>query len=357
MATNRYNPESYTHPGAVLREKLEEIGMGKKEFALRTGKPEKTIHDILNQESSITPDMAVQFENVLKIPAKFWLNYQTNYNEAKARIEKNVILNENLNWHLNFPYNDMANRGWVPKTRVALEKVENLLQYFGFSHPKAWERYYFECELKSSFRISLKHIKEPYAVSAWLRHGEIEAEKIEIQEYNERVFKEELISIKSLVVSQPNDSFQQLRTFCAEAGVKIIYTPCLPKAPISGCTRWINDFPVIQLSGRYKKNDIFWFTFFHEAGHVLSHEKKEVFIEGFVENEIKEKEADEFASNILLSQKQENEIVNALPLNDDSLVNFAQKFNTHPAIIIGRLQHLYHRFTFGNDYRVDINFQ
>ena len=78
---NQYFPQSVPHPGETLVEKLEEMGMGPKEFALRTGKPEKTITAILNGGSSITPDMAVQFENVTKIPAHFWMNHQRGYDE------------------------------------------------------------------------------------------------------------------------------------------------------------------------------------------------------------------------------------------------------------------------------------
>ncbi len=59
--------------------------MGPKEFALRTGKPEKTITAILKGDSSITPAMAVQFENVTKIPAHFWINHQRGYDEYIAR--------------------------------------------------------------------------------------------------------------------------------------------------------------------------------------------------------------------------------------------------------------------------------
>ena len=71
---NEYIPQSYSHPGETLAEKLDELGMGTKEFSIRTGKPEKTIIAVMKGESSITPDMAVQFENVLRIPANFWLN-------------------------------------------------------------------------------------------------------------------------------------------------------------------------------------------------------------------------------------------------------------------------------------------
>ena len=70
---NQYNPQSATHPGETLREKLEELEIKPKEFALRTGKPEKTITAVLKGESSITPDMSILFEKVLKIPAGFCL--------------------------------------------------------------------------------------------------------------------------------------------------------------------------------------------------------------------------------------------------------------------------------------------
>ena len=62
------------HPGVTLEEKLEEMGMSIKEFAIRTSKPEKTIIAVIRGRSSITTEMAVSFENVTKIPASFWSN-------------------------------------------------------------------------------------------------------------------------------------------------------------------------------------------------------------------------------------------------------------------------------------------
>lgn len=76
---NQYFPQSVAHAGQTLEEKLEELNMGPKEFAVRTGKPEKTITAILKGESAITPDMAVLFEDILKIPARFWLNAQRTF--------------------------------------------------------------------------------------------------------------------------------------------------------------------------------------------------------------------------------------------------------------------------------------
>ncbi|MDD2243888.1 MAG: helix-turn-helix domain-containing protein [Dysgonamonadaceae bacterium] len=82
---NQYISSIVFHPAVTLREKLEEMGMSIKEFALRTGKPEKIILAVLNEESTITQEMAVLFEKVTKISASFWINKQARYNEYVAR--------------------------------------------------------------------------------------------------------------------------------------------------------------------------------------------------------------------------------------------------------------------------------
>ena len=122
----------------------------------------------------------------------------------------------------------------------------------------------------------------------------------------------------------------------------MVHTPCINKAPINGSTRWINDTPLIQLTGRYKRYDNFWFTFFHEAGHILLHGKKDIFLENIDYSERdkqKEKEADNFAIKWTLSKEEQAEILQRFRITIEDVIEFAEKFNTHPSIIIGRLQH------------------
>ncbi len=341
MNKSEYIPESFTHPGITLKDKLMELGMGAKEFALRTGKPEKTISAILNGDSSITADMAVKFENVLKIPARFWMGYQQKYNEliAKKKFKQEII--DSMDWANLFPYKEMAKLGWVESSQKSEEKAERLLKFFGFSSHKAWKNYYFEQKLKVAFRISLKHTKESPAISAWLRQGEILAAQIKAPEYNQKKFKSALKEIKQVAAEHPDDFSIRLRNICINSGVKVVFTPCLPKAPVSSCTRWLNNAPLIQLSARYKSNDIFWFTFFHEAAHIILHGKKDIFLESnkyWYNDKIKEQEADEFASNLLLTKEAENEIVSSMQKNKFNAEYFAREFQIHPAVIIGRLQ-------------------
>lgn len=362
MATqNQYFPQSRPHPGETLTEKLEEMKMGPKEFALRSGKPEKTIIAILKGESSITPDMAVQFENVTKITANFWMNHQRSYDEFVARQKRQTVIQQAISWAKQFPLADLIKKGWLPQVTTIEEKTMEMLAFFSFSNHTAWEDYYFNQQLKVAFRISLAHIKEPFAISAWLRKGELQAAELQVGEYSEKKFKEALPKLKAIMANHPEDFFHQLQSICSEAGVKVVHTPCINKAPISGSTRWLNDTPFIQLTGRYNRNDIFWFTFFHEAGHIILHGKKDIFLENleYSDKDLeKEKEADSFAIKWTFSDEEEAEIVESLPLKNQDIKKFAKKFKTHPAIIIGRLQRkkLIH-YSLGKEYFEQVNFE
>ena len=85
--------------------------------------------------------------------------------------------------------------------------------------------------------------------------------------------------MRQLMVKQPANFFPKLQELCLQAGVVSLFTPKLPKVPLSGSTRWLNDTPLIQLTARYKRNDNFWFTFFHKLGHIILHGKKYISLE------------------------------------------------------------------------------
>jgi HTH-type transcriptional regulator / antitoxin HigA len=107
---------------------------------------------------------------------------------------------------------------------------------------------------------------------------------LNLQKYDKQKFNNILQDIKRLSFDQPSDFATRLQEICASCGVAVVYTRNLPKASISGATRWQNNKPIIQLSGRYKTNDHFWFTFYHEAGHILLHGKKDFFLEDVEES-------------------------------------------------------------------------
>ncbi|HNF86668.1 MAG TPA: HigA family addiction module antitoxin, partial [bacterium] len=335
IRANEYFPQSVTHAGADLDEKLKELGMGVKEFAIRTDKPEKTIIAVIKGDSAITPDMAVQFEQVLKIPAHFWLNRQRQYDESIARSKQKEMIQEAEDWASSFPLKEMLKLKWIRSFSSKSEAVTALFEFFGISSPAAWESLYLRSELKVQFRISLAHTKEHHALSAWLRRGERQAGELDVPDYSEKNFKQALPEIKTVMAKHPKDFFTKLQSLCKEAGVKVVHTPCLPKTPISGATRWLNDTPLIQMSGRYKRNDSFWFTFFHEAGHILLHGKKDIFLENVQygdRDDEKEEEANFFSQKWVFSESEKTNVLSYADktgrLTHADVIEFAKEFNT-----------------------------
>ena len=338
---NRYFPQSVPPPGATLAEKLDEMNMGPKEFAIKTGKPEKTISEVLSGSSRITAEMGVLFQRVTGIPAHFWANAQAQYDEYLERRKMESQKTEAKAWLKSFPLKALQSLGWIEKKNNWSEDLEVLLSFFGVGSIKAWHKYYFEAQLKVEFRISLTHSKAPEAISAWLRKGELQAREIVTVKYEEQKFRNALSKLKPIVAEAPKDFFISLQNICLAAGVKVVYTPSLPSAPISGSTRWLNDNPLIQLTGRYKTYDSFWFTFFHEAGHIILHGKKDIFLENVDYDGAstqKEQEANSFAEKLLLSKEEEDCILNLNSYDPANIISLAKKFETHTSIIVGRLR-------------------
>lgn len=343
----KFEPDYITHPGETLKEKLEEIGMSQKEFAVRVGKPVKTISEIVNGKSAVVPETAVRFEKVLGIPASYWLLHQSNYDEFLARQKRKKEIEENVVWVNKFPYPEMAKQGLVKPTRKAIEKTEELFRFFNISSYRSWEDIYIEKRLPLSFRKSLKGNKDRHAISVLLRISEIEADRTgSLSAYDEKKFKDSLPKLKSIVVSKQNGYLTSVVKICAEAGVKLIFVPYLKKTNIFGVVRWIDGWPVVLMTDRNKRSDIFWFSLFHEFGHIILHgNKKSVFLDSdttSVDDEY-EKQADEFASSILLKKSDYEEIINRINLEDDQAIvisrlrTYVIEFDTHLDIILGRL--------------------
>lgn len=333
--------ELLSPPGDTLAETLNALSMNQADLALRMNRPTKTINEIVNGKAAITPETAIQLERVVKIPASFWLNRETNYRRELAEVaeaEKLFGLQEWLNY---FPLREMKDLGWIQFDQSVVSRMEAILTFLSISGTEGFDGVYEPKLQHTNFRTDNHGLANKYAIAAWLRKGELQAAEIKAKPYSIPVFKECLQKIKELAAIQPDDFFIRMSGLCGEAGVKVLHTPCLPGATLHGSTHWEKNTPVIQLSNRYKRNDIFWFTFFHEAGHILRHGKKATFIEGIDcadESKTKEMEADEVAMEYTLSREHEAEIRRHQPFLSVSAINgLAAKYNTHPACIMGRL--------------------
>jgi len=340
---NEYVPESVTPPGATIQDILDEQGMTQVELAERMGRAKEFINRLIHGKDTLSQDVALELERVLGVPARFWNQREHQYREAEARQRERSCLKEFVDWMKEtIPVRDMTNKGWLPACDDEVDQVDAVLDYFGVASPDEWESIWMNPETKAAFRKTLAFASEPGAVAAWLRYGEREAHKRDGASYDKQSFKEALEDIRGLTTESPDTFEPAMIELCQHVGVALVFTPQVEGAKVSGATRWLTpNLALIQMSLRYKTNDHFWFTFFHEAGHVLLHGKRDIFLEGSEEEmpAEKEEEANAFAAKTLIPSKEYRPFVEAGNFSMRSVRTFAESLGIAPGIVVGRLQH------------------
>ncbi len=335
---NEYIPDYVSPPGELLSELLECYDMTQKQLAERIGKVPKTINEIVKGKSSISPDMALHLEKVFDVKAATWNSLDKSYQEYLVEVKELKNFERSYGWLDVIPYKEMIKKGWIKDSNDKSNTIRLLLKFFGVASPIQWQVIYSKHVV--AYRKSPVFKSDMGAVSAWLRQGEILAHDINCNTYNASDFKKALIKVRELSNENPNIFVKKLQDLCAECGIAVVFVPQLTGAKVSGATRWVSkDKAIIQLSLRYKSNDHLWFTFFHEAAHILKHKKNKLFLKEIdVINKI-EDEADKFARDFLIPPSDYKFLVKNKPYSQTKTKEFARNIGIAPGIVVGRLQH------------------
>jgi HTH-type transcriptional regulator / antitoxin HigA len=339
---NEYTPERASPPGETLAEILDDRGMSQAELAERMGRPKKTINEIIQAKAALTSETALQLERVLGVPASFWSNLERNYRDSLARQAERDSLRKYVNWPASFPLLEMRKYGWIERRVGSADLVRSLLDFFGVSTFDQWEARY--ARVAAAYRRPTKFEPDPFALAAWLREGEREAQRLSCEPFDAEQFTAGLHSARALTLeAEPRVFISRLQQIGQRAGVAIVFVRELSGSRACGATRWLGpQKALIQLSLRYRSNDHLWFTFFHEAGHVVKHGKRDVFLEaakgGMATPEV-EKEADAFAANFLIPPEAFRRLTTLAPYSEARVRDFATEIGIAPGIVVGRLQH------------------
>jgi addiction module HigA family antidote len=345
MATNPrtgWNPDWTVPPGEILLEALQDRGMSQSELARRMARPVKTINEIINGKAAITSETAIQLERALGISARFWTGVEASYRDSLARHEAQRELEANATWIDDFPITDLVKGKQLKRGSSKAETLANLLSYLGLSSPIAFDRQWLGSA--AAFRSSPAFLASPKAVAVWLRWGEREAAAVDVSEFNAHRFLETLQAIRPLTRREPfKQIFDRVKAMCAAAGVVVVLVPELSGTHLNGATRWLGSKAVIQLSNRHKSDDQFWFTFYHEAGHLLSGSRRHDFLDsaGPEPNEsdnTDEEAADRFARDTLLPSDAYKTFIQNRDFSVTAIRTFAEHQTVAPGIVVGRLQ-------------------
>ncbi|MBD2569495.1 ImmA/IrrE family metallo-endopeptidase [Anabaena lutea] len=342
--TRPFTPDWISPPGDTIADLLEERQWTQEQLAEDLKCTNEYISQLITGQESIDDKIAFKLEQVLGGTAKFWLNRESDYRSELVRLQQEEKkLQKWTDWLEKLPVRELMNRGAITKYRIdATNKpslVRELLYFFDVSSPEEWLNNSETMEV--AFRRTRQEKSDLGAISAWIRLGEIEAEEIDCPEYSEEKFKNAVQEIRKLTILSPQDFTHQIQQLCQEAGVVLILVPSIPRAHISGMVRWLNpNKALIQISDYGKRNDRFWFTFFHEAAHILLHNKQDIFLDEFdgeqiVESE-QERQANEWAREFLIPNQYSNELDQLK--SKESVINFSKRLGIHPGIVVGRLQ-------------------
>ena len=132
-----------------------------------------------------------------------------------------------------------------------------------------------------------------------------------------------------------NDFYKEIKKEFYFSGVDLQVIPNITGSKLNGATRIVGKHILLMLSDRYSNSDTFWFTLFHEIGHIINGDFGASFEmdEGEIENR-----ANEYAENILIEPNTYKDFVSKNIFTVESINDFSKKINRDIGIVLGRLQ-------------------
>lgn len=276
--------------------------------------------------------------------ARFWLARDKAYVLDLARLAGDRAQSPEDTWLATMPTASMRKFGWLEKGQRSKDQLQkDVLAFFGCASLQEWGVRYSSGVGAVAFRTSLSLASDGMATLVWLRAGEIAASDQSLPKFDRSAFKRMLPSLKKLsAYKRPSSFLPRLIEACRSVGVAVA-TARTPEGCRASGASWFNGSgnPMILLSFRHMSEDHFWFTFFHEAAHVVLHGKNHIDGEGAVvmgdDTEAQEAEANVFAQELLFPSKLRDDL-RERGVHRSSIIATARQADVTPGIIVGQLQ-------------------
>lgn len=335
---NTFEPMWTTPPGATVLDVLRERGWAVGRLARETHRDLHEVSRLIYGVAPLDTAWAERLAQVLGSTTSFWLRREEQYRTDLKRLSAS---NEPPHDWLNAStIHDMVKFGWIDRGHSANETHINACAFLGASTATAFERKYAPLIGAAAYRQSNTFETNSIALAAWLRQGEIEAAAIDCQPWDKTRLRGSLNDIRALTRDgEPSKFIPELQQILAACGVAAVAVRAPNGCRASGATRFLSPKkPLIQLSFRYLADDQFWFTVFHEIGHLLLHAHEELFLEGLDEHHSKaEDEADEFALQTLF-ERVGVAALDVVSLNKFDIARLAKRAGVSPGLVVGQLQ-------------------
>lgn len=341
MSTStNYTPNWISSPGETISDILIERKISIDELKNLLDMSEFKITQLITGKLLINEYIAERLSNVLGASQSFWLEREKQYREALQHINMELDSAQN-SWLENLPTREMQKQEWLPKTIYKFQKFLYCLDFFGVQSISEWELKYKNFHSSVAFKSSQSFSSTQGSLDVWIRQGEIASKNIKCASWNKDAFISLLPEIRLLTRKKsPSDFLPKIQEICAACGVAVVIVKAPNGCRASGATKFITkNKAMIILSFPHLSDDHFWFTFFHEMGHLILHDSNLIFIDddSLNINSQLEDEANEFAQNTLVPREYEQELYR-ISNNGKEILYFARRIGIAPGIVVGQLQ-------------------
>lgn len=346
-------PAEVFSPGEFIREELEARGWTQTDLADILGRPFQLVNDLIAGKRAITPETAKGLGDAFGTGAALWLNMESAYQLNRVKnADPDVAKRAKL--YALAPIKDMTKRGWIEFSSTVEVLEKQVCEFFKINTLEEEPRF-----LPHAARKSTPYADMSPGQRAWLFRAMHLAPAVHVSPFSDLAFEQGLAKLRTIL---PNtEDVRQVPRILADMGVKFIIIEPLPQTRIDGVCFWLDEqSPVIVLSLRYDRIDSFWFSLFHELGHLKNRDglrgngqiDTDLVGEEAIRTEEKpefERKADEFAANFLIPSKElESFIIRTKPLYAASrIAGFAKRLKVHPGIVVGQL-HRRGEFSYSN---------
>ncbi len=349
-----FTPSYCIAPGATIREELDYRGISQKEFAARMSLDVATVNRIIRGTAPITAETAGRLENVLSIPATYWMSMELNYRKSLRSRDK-AVLKEARQFVARFPYNELVKRNVCPASKDAVARRENLLRFFGVSDETAYAASYLSL-YEGAARVGASRSWNADSFAVWLRLGEQKAERIQTATFSREKLKTAVNEIRGNMRQTPREAWPTVCEILQDAGVALVVVPEIGKSHVHGFSRFLKpDKALVQLSLRGRRVATFWFSLFHELAHLILHGKKKFFVNvnadekyDTARNDPEEQEANMFSIKTIFPDQELLDFFAFTSPTIKRMEAFADKQGVAVDVVLSRLQAMgkvaYNRF-------------
>lgn len=317
-------------PGETIKEQLQNRGLTQREFAERMDFSDKHISRLINGYVELNTNVALRLETVLGLPASFWLNLEANYRENLERVKNEKEMEADFETLKLFPYPEMAKCGWVKSAKTKEEKVAELRRFFEVARLYSIDKLAIP---GIAYRKTGEGQKSDYVLAAWAQAARLKARAVKTPEINIAKLKEKIPEIRRLTIQSPDIFCESLKKILFDCGTVVIFLPHLKGSYLHGASFIDSSHIVIGLTVRGRDADRFWFSLFHELGHIIN---GDVFTS--LSTDEQEAGADAFARDTLIPQREFDNFCNKKDFSAVAIQQFASGIDISQGIVVGRLQ-------------------